>query len=192
MATNTFSFSEKKFKEFNLVPPISKEEIKVIEKRDTTIIYSFILLFSAALMYFSLSMYQAIRVTPKIDSLENEISQIENEIGLNQDVVILNGELITKGNILLKPILANDIKLREIIDLSNDIALGNSIVDYALEDRESLMVIVVTLDNIDQVIEVYRNSLVNENIKDVSIRSVKFRNDPERIDLELEFRFNLI
>jgi hypothetical protein len=49
------NYKRKKYFAFNLLPEKSQEEIQILEERDNTLLYSFILVFSAVFIYFVLT-----------------------------------------------------------------------------------------------------------------------------------------
>jgi len=167
------NFNKLKFNSFNLIPPISQEEIKIIEKRDNSIIYSFSFILVSVLSLFVLSLIQILLVDPKINSIQTNINSVHQQINSNNGIVMLNGELITKGNVLLKPILDKDIKLKRILDISNEIAQGSVVSNYVLEDTTGDMVLTLHLTNTSNARQIYNDAKKNTAVTNVFIRRIE-------------------
>lgn len=167
--TNAFSF--------NLVPPKSKEEIVQLEERDNSILYSFLLVFFAMLIFFILSLVQTFVIDQRIKQNNTRIQEQEASFQAFDEIRRVNGELITKGE-LLEPVLERDIKLTELLDLGNNLVIDNPGVVITTYSRESTgeFVLNMTVPSYEQTSDLltYLNEL--ESVENVFIRSINLTN----------------
>lgn len=188
------SFSKDKFYRFNLIPPISEEEIKKIESRDNSIIYVFALLVLGFVFYLFFTVLENRLVQARLESLNEEIIQIEIQNESNAFVIEENGELITKGNNLLKPLLENDIELRDRIDISDEVAAAGEVSSYELDAFSNRMTLTVVLSNPEDAIEVFRAANLNTNTTEVLIESLarnRLADEREIFILVISFRLEI-
>ncbi|MBE0574072.1 hypothetical protein IH575_04175, partial [Candidatus Dojkabacteria bacterium] len=135
---------------FNLVPPKTRQELIVLEERDNSILYSFLLVFFAMLIFFILNLIQTFVINQRIELSEKQIATQESQLDGYDDIRRIHGELITKSE-LLEPVLRRDIKLTEMLDLSQEIVAKNpgaQIVTYAREATGEF-VLMFRLPNVD-------------------------------------------
>lgn len=159
-----------KFFEFNLIPPKTQEEIQVIEDRDNTFLYSFILIFSAAFIYFVLNLLQLLLIEPRINSIEDDIAETNQSISFNNEIIQAHGELVLKSS-LLSPILEQDIKLSEMMLVATEIA-GNSEIDSYNKEATGEIVISINVDTVDDAIDILEGMSNTENIEDPYVRTL--------------------
>lgn len=140
-------YETSKIFKFNLITPRSKEEISTLERRDNTLLYSFILIFASALIFFLLSLFQNLVVTPQVNSTQGQIDTLKAQIATYDAARKLRGELFVKA-LTLEPILAKDIKMTELLSLGDAITSqmqgGASVVDYARESTGEFVLTFVT------------------------------------------------
>jgi hypothetical protein len=108
-----YNFSSKLFK-FNLIPPKSKEEIVQLVERDNTILYSFILIFSSAVIFFVLTLLEALLVKPAVTNTTATIDGLKAQVNQFSEIKTTNGELFIKSR-ALEPLLEKDIELSNLI-----------------------------------------------------------------------------
>src|SRR5260221_116538 len=97
---------------FNLIPPKSKEELNVLETRDNSILYSFLLVFFGMLVFFVLSLIQTFTTTPQVNKVDATLASQKAEIQAYDQVHEISVELFVKSQ-SLEPILQKDIKISE-------------------------------------------------------------------------------
>ncbi len=177
-----------KFFRFNLIPPKSKEELMVLEERDNSIVYSLFLIFSAVFIFFALNLIEAIAIRPQILEAEQDLTNLQNKILQNDPIVKSNGELILKSN-LLKPVINDDIKVAEIIDVSNEIAVNGDIMTY-IREQTGEIVLTIKISNVGNVTNIIKSAQENEKIEDVFLRSVTIQQGsvPEIFNMTMSFR----
>ncbi|MFS8130887.1 MAG: hypothetical protein ACMG57_02820 [Candidatus Dojkabacteria bacterium] len=105
---------------FNLIPPKSKEEVAQLEERDNTVLYSFLLIFFAAFVFFALNLLDIIFVQPSLQAAKNNIATVNAQISSYDSVKAKNGELFIKSK-ALDPLLTKDIKLTDLIAIADNI-----------------------------------------------------------------------
>lgn len=163
--------NEGQFK-FNLISKRSKEEITILQERDNTTIYSFILIFAGVLIYFVLTLFQFSFVDSKLQSIEDDISATKNEITNYNEVQSLNGELFLKSN-LLTPVLEKDIKVNDFLEVTAEIIGSSEIISYSRESNGEF-VVNTAIDNYEQALEIIGNAKVTEGITDIKVRDISF------------------
>jgi hypothetical protein len=149
-------FTIEKFSSFNLLPPKSKEEIEVIEERDNTILYGFLLIFFSVLVFVILSILQAGIIVPKINSKEASVNNLESLKLQFNSVKSINGELFLKSK-SLEPILDKDIKITEVLNISAEIIKdlpSTRIISYIRESSGGFTISIETQNyqNIEKIL----------------------------------------
>lgn len=169
---NSESNYNKQYFKFNLIPPLSKEEITVLEKRDNTLLYSFVLIFVGVLIYFGANLFGSFVVQPRLNSVNTDLANTNVEISSFSRIKSINGELFLKTK-SLEPILLNDIRisdlLREVDELLPDDNTYN-IISYQRENLGTFVINVVSGDFEDAV------KLLNLMKDDPSFDNIKLRN----------------
>lgn len=166
-------YSKRIFK-FNLIPPKTKEEIKELEERDNTVLYSFLLIFFGAFVFFALNFLDIILVQPSLQASKNSIATLNTQISSYDDIKKTNGELYTKSR-ALDPLLEKDIKLSDLVaiadNINNTFVNSANVVSYK---RESSGQFSLTLDisNFSKVSEIVSLLSKTDNVKNIFIRSV--------------------
>jgi cell division protein FtsL len=158
---------------FNLVPPKTKEEIVVLEERDNSILYSFLLVFFAMFIFFILNLLQTFVINQRIDLTNSQIATQETSFSNYEEIKRINGELITKGE-LLEPVLKKDIKLTELLDLSAQITSDNFNTQIRTYSREATGEFVLTFStpDVESVGSLLDYLYKKEELKDVFARSI--------------------
>lgn len=158
---------------FNLVPPKTKEELVVLEERDNSILYSFLLVFFAMLIFFVLNLIQTFIVNQRISLTTTQVTSQEASFANYDEIKRINGELITKGE-LLQPVLQKDIKLTELLDLSKEIVNDNPNTQITTYSRETTgeFVLSITSNNVESIRNLILYLNEKDNIKNVFLRSV--------------------
>ncbi len=114
---------------FNLMPPVPKEEIELIEERDDSVLYSFLLIFFVAIVYLAVVLVQGLLISPRVINAQQAIIDREELIDSYQFAQTLNGELFAKTK-SLKPVLDLQIDSSEIFRVG---AALEVIPDFAIE-----------------------------------------------------------
>ena len=124
----------KRYFEFNLIPPKSKEEIEVLVDRDNTLFYSFLLIFFGFFLFFILNIVKTVFVEPALDKVKNNITAVDTQISNFDEIKGINGELFIKSQ-ALEPILDKDVEVTKVLQLEADIRkeFPNliEVIDYA-------------------------------------------------------------
>ena len=166
---------------FNLVPPKTKEELSVIEERDNSILYSFLLVFFSMFIFFVLNMIQTFVINQRIEQGNSQILQQESSFSAYDEIKRVKGELITKSE-LLEPVLKKDIKLTEVLDLAAQIAIDNPTVKVTTYSRESTgeFVLTFSMPDIQTVSNLVDYLSQNKQLQNVFARNIQYiRNDTE-------------
>ncbi len=116
---------------FNLITPVTVEEIKVIEERDNTTVNSFVLIFVGALVFFILSIINVAFLEPAVANSGRAVDSKKNNLIQFSAVRALNGEFVVKAR-ALSPLLDLDIKPDKLVEIVNN--LVNSLQNQAIID----------------------------------------------------------
>jgi hypothetical protein len=169
--------SAEKFNKFNLIPPKSKEEIDALEGRSNSILYSFSLVFFTMLAYFLLTIAQFVVIESRISSNKASIDQKKAEIETYNETKEQNGELFIKSK-ALEPILARDIKITQLLEISDKLRedlnvaeiinykrefQGDFVLTLSLEEYTDINQIIENASEIDVVSNLYVRSMSNAN-----------------------------
>ncbi len=105
---------------FNLVTPITKEEVQVLEERDNTTVNSFILIFGGVFVFFIMTLLSVVFVEPAISNSQRSLEN--KQVALNQfnEIKVLNGEFVVKAR-ALSPLLDLDIKPNKLVDIVDNL-----------------------------------------------------------------------
>mgnify|MGYP001273054507 FL=1 len=173
---------------FNLVPPKTKEELVVLEERDNSILYSFLLVFFSMFIYFVLNMIQTFVINQRIEQGNVQIIEQEASFSAYDEIKRVRGELITKGE-LLEPVLKKDIKLTEVLDLANQISIDNPTVNVTTYSREATGEFVLTFSMPDiptaSTLVEYLNK--NDKLLNVFARNVQYIQDESEVSATISF-----
>lgn len=172
---------------FNLIPPKSKQEIIVLEKRDNSILNSFLFVFLGVFIFFILNTLQTFVTAERLN--ESKISLLQQEATLKSydQIRIINGELITKANIL-EPVLERDIKITELLATTELITKDFSGVSVTTYSREPTGEFVLTMNitDIKTIIDLIVKMNSIESISSTFVRSVNINRD-NSINLTVSF-----
>ncbi len=159
---------------FNLIPPKSKEEIEQLEERDNTVLYSFLLIFFGAFVFFVLNLLNIVLVQPSLQTTKNNIANINAQISSYNTVKTKNGELYIKSK-ALDPLLEKDIKLTDLIAIADNIdtTFGEN-VNVVSYKREITGEFFLTLNIADftKVSEVVSLLSSTDNVEHIFVRRV--------------------
>ena len=173
---------------FNLVPPKTKEELVVLEERDNSILYSFLLVFFSMFIYFVLNMIQTFVINQRIEQGNVQIIEQEASFSAYDEIKRVRGELITKGE-LLEQVLKKDIKLTEVLDLANQISIDNPTVNVTTYSREATGEFVLTFSMPDiptaSTLVEYLNK--NDKLLNVFARNVQYIQDESEVSATISF-----
>jgi hypothetical protein len=173
---------------FNLIPPKSEEEIKVLEERDNSIFYSFLLIFFITLIYFLMVWVDVYIVVPRINKLEKTIAKQNEQIKTYDVVRELKGELFVKTQIL-EPLLELDIETIKLLQNSDLIVndVNNAKIITYVREPDGTFVITVLVDSYKDVIAILDNAKNIEEIENVFLRQARKFDRSENIKVTLSF-----
>lgn len=162
----------KRYFKFNLIPPLTKEELGTLEKRDNTLLYSFVLIFCGILIYFTSILVENFIVQPRLNSINKDILSIDQQISTYNRIKSINGELYLKTK-SLEPILLNDIKISDLLNSVNEIIANNPNLNVLSYQRENLDTFVINVlgTNFDDAVK-----LIDLMQQSMSFTNVKLRN----------------
>jgi hypothetical protein len=154
--------TEKKFK-FNLVTPITKEEIETIEERDNTVVNSVLLIFVAVFVFSALSLLTALFIEPAVANSALALRSKEVSLTKFDEVKKLNGEFVIKSR-ALSPLLDLDIKPDKLVAIVDNLVSALSAeLDIASFGRDKtgdfkITAYVKNLDSLDLIQEFFREN----------------------------------
>ncbi len=185
------SYDKSKIFKFNLIPPKTKEEIVVLQERDNTILYSFILIFVGMFIYFVLTLIQALLISPRVTTGENLLKAREQEITSYDSVRRVKGELFVKAQ-SLEPILDRDIKLSGLLKVGDNIIKNipqSSIISYSRELTGDF-VIEFTFSKIENVSSLIKLMKDDPKIKNIFLRTLA--NNEAKSNVRVVISFTLL
>ncbi len=112
--------AKKKDFKFNLITPVTAEEIVVIEERDNTTVNSFVLIFVGALVFFILSIINVAFLESAVANSGRAVDSKKNSLVQFASVKALNGEFVVKAR-ALSPLLDLDIKPDKLVEVVNSL-----------------------------------------------------------------------
>lgn len=178
---------------FNLIPPKSKEEIKELVERDNTVLYSFLLIFFAAFVFFVLNLLDIILVQPSLQTTKTNIAGLNNQISSYSAIKATNGELFIKSQ-ALDPLLEKDIKLTDLIAIADNIdstfAGSVNVVNYKREVNGEFF-LTLNISDFTKVAEIFNLLSNTQNVKGIFIRRVGVdAADSAIMSLAISFQIN--
>ncbi len=169
---------------FNLIPPKSKEEIVIIQERDNSILYSFILIFFAVLIFFILSIIQTVFIKPRINKLKSDLSKQDSQIASFDTIRATNGELFVKAQ-ALGPILETDFEAIKFLDTTSKIVASDpnsKIISYGRESTGKFALTIVT-SNYDTAAKIIEEGNAVSGIEDIFLRQVSKEENTVRLTI---------
>lgn len=181
-------YDQSRIFQFNLVPPKTKEELGMLEERDNSILYSFLLVFFSMFIFFVLNLIQTFVLDQRIAETNNQILQQESSFTAYDEIKRIKGELITKGE-LLEPVLKKDIKLTELLDLGQEVKQDNPNVEVTTYSRESTgeFVLTFTLPDLDSASALVDYLKAKESLTNVFARTVQYSSDNTSVSATISF-----
>lgn len=158
---------------FNLLPPKTKEEIVAIDERDNSVLYSAFLVFFAVIIFSVFTVGKALLIDTRQSYLEDVISKQDTKISSYSSIRQVNGELFVKSN-ALAPIVEQDIKLSELLDVASKLIEGDSsilITNYA-RLLEGTFEVTFEMKNYSDINKISANSLKIDTLKEFFIKSL--------------------
>jgi len=184
------NYDQTKIFKFNLIPPKTKEEINVLVERDNSTLYAFLLVFFGMLVLSLLTLFQAIIVTPRVVTTNAGLSNQDNQLTSYNSIKKLNGELFVKSK-ALQPILDKDIKITQLLNISNVIIQqipSAHIISYARENTGEF-VLTFVLNSFEQSQTLFQSVKSQTQVNNVFLRSVV--KDPNLGTFQAIISFNL-
>jgi hypothetical protein len=172
-------YDQTKIFKFNLIPPKTKEEIVVLQERDNSTLYSFVLVFAGMFIYFVLTLIQVLLITPKVNSTELTIKNRDLEIQGYNTVRKMKGELFVKSQ-SLEPILDKDIKISNVLDVGQSVIdkvpqlailsysreiNGDFVIEFTLSKIEDASLLISTLKDQNKIRNVFLRTISVDEIK---------------------------
>ncbi|MCA9380767.1 hypothetical protein KC678_00690, partial [Candidatus Dojkabacteria bacterium] len=103
---------------FNLLPKQSEAEIRILEERDDTILYAFVLVFAGIFIFLILNLIRSVAVKARADYVQGQIDKVQEQIDTYDAVIATHGEIFQKSNLLIEP-LTKDIALSRLLEISS-------------------------------------------------------------------------
>ena len=177
------------FFEFNLLQDKSRKELQQEEKRDESIFYTVVLLFSGVIIFLLLHLLDLLLVESRIVEANNTIADFEQAIEAKDDVRAKNGELFVKSE-RLAPVLEEDIKLIDFLQIADNIVGGDIEIISYVRDQNGSFNIDFYVSNHSEALDVLSQAQNQNNVEQPFIRSLTV--DEDRIeDLKVSLEFNI-
>ncbi len=176
---------------FNLIPPKTKEELVKIKDRDNTSFYSFILVFTAIVIYFIFTLIQSGLISPRITKLDKDIQKQEDQITTFNSIKVINGELVVKSQVLspiLKRDIGTDLFLQKTESLTSNLA-GVEILSYSRESSGDFVITVLSEDY-NQVADLVQGANTDAELSDVFARQMGVDEVSNKVRATISFKIN--
>ncbi|MEO6728539.1 MAG: hypothetical protein ABIM99_01320 [Candidatus Dojkabacteria bacterium] len=178
---------------FNLIPPKTKEEIAQLEERDNTVLYSFLLIFFGAFVFFALSLLEIILVQPSLQTSKTNIATLNSQISSYDEIKAQNGELFVKSK-ALDPLLEKDIKLTDLIAIAENIdsTFGSdvNVVSYKREITGEFF-LNLNINDFTKVSAIVDLLKATDNVENIFIRRVGLENvNSTVLTMSISFEIN--
>jgi hypothetical protein len=173
---------------FNLIPPKSEQEIEILEERDNSVVYGFLLIFFAVFLYFILSLIQLVAIDTRLDHNKSILVKREATINSYNNTVAEHGELFLKAK-TLSLILKRDIRTKEFLNLSQQIVSsinGTEILDYTREDDEKFT-ITVLMSNFANTTDLINNSKDYSQALNFRIENINRVGEEDQVKVVVSF-----
>jgi hypothetical protein len=182
------NYKKEKLFDFNLLPEITEEEIKVLVERDNSLVYSFILVFGATFIFFILTLLEFIVIDGRTRVINTKIKDLQiQSVGFNQ-VKLANGEYVRKAN-LLENALDKDIKISEFLNIANSI-VGESGTILSYERLPTgLFSITIITPTYESLVGIVSNAKTISNIDKIFISRIT--NEKGIADFRFSLRFEI-
>lgn len=175
---------------FNLIPPISSSEVKVLEERDNSILYSLVLIFISTLIFVILNILLLVVIQGRKSTIQSNITQLENTIAAENEPLEKHGAIVIKSN-LLSPVLQQDIKMSELLFYARQIAPNSEITKYGRE-LSGMFRLEIQVNSLQEALDLVRRTKTIEGISNVSIDSIlNQRNNSDNTGTVMNVRFTL-
>lgn len=171
---------------FNLLSPKTVQQIIIENERDDSALYSMLLVFSAAMIYFVLFMINGFVIESRLNQNNLAIGERETVITSFSRVKANNGELFIKSE-SLKLVLTKKIDPTKIFDVGDQIVAGvsgSSVVEYGRERTGSFLYTILTPNFTDA--ELFgANILESPEITDYYIRDSQLLEDVNLVKITI-------
>jgi hypothetical protein len=179
----------KKYFDFDLLPSISRSDMRVLKDRDDSTLYAFVLVFSAVFIFFILNLIQIVIVEARINVIQDNIDEAVEDIDSYNDIRAIHGEIFQKAT-LLKTALEKDIRITDLFDISSDLTSGiGDILTYQrlVTGDFSITVDLADVEDIDVILGRARE---HEEIIDPYITNVSANETRDRLRVALTFNLH--
>src|SRR6185369_16651663 len=146
------------------------DDEKVVDARDESTVYSFILVFLGVLLYFFLSLLQIIFVKRAENAANTNLTNIKSEIDSFNEVRILNGELFTKSS-ALTPILEKDIQVKDFLAIAATVVGNSEIIGYQRQN-DGNFIVEVKLNAQSKIPNILANAEKQDRIQELFVQGV--------------------
>lgn len=175
---------------FNLIPPITSSEVKILEERDNSILYSFVLIFISMLVFVILNILLLVVIQGRKSTIQNNITLLERTLTAESEPLKKHGAIVVKSN-FLSPILQQDIKMSELLTYARQIAPNSEITKYGRE-LSGMFRLEIKVNNLTEALDLVRRTKTIESISHVSIDSIINQSyDSDTGKTVMNVRFNL-
>ena len=82
---------------FNLLPKQSEDEIRILEERDDTTLYAFVLVFAGVFIFLILNLIRIVAVQARADYVQDQIDTVQENIDSYNAVIATHGEIFQKS-----------------------------------------------------------------------------------------------
>lgn len=183
--------SNSNFSKFNLIAPKTKEEIITIQERDNSVLYAFLLIFFSVVIFAVFTIGKTLLIDTREKALQDAIKLQESQIAGYDQVKKINGEIFIKSN-ALSPIVKQDIKLSELLDVVSKLIVESPGTVVTRYDRDTTGYFSIDLDMSDysDINKISSNAENIPNLEDFYIKNMTKGSVNSKVTAQISFYLN--
>lgn len=187
---NKNTYGRRYFK-FDLLPRKSEDEIQDLEVRDNTLLYSFLLIFFSAVIFFILTLVKVALIDPALAVSKNNVANADKQIQNFAPVQKVNGELYVKST-SLEPLLGQDVKTTKFLDFAEKFKtafVGRVDIRTYLRESDGLFSMdlgTISTDEVQLIVEYLEEQ---EGVEDIFIKNIEWDLESSILPVSIQIKF---
>jgi len=180
--------SNNSFTKFNLIPTKTKDELVSLEERDNSVLYAAILIFFAVLIFAVFTVGKTLLVDTRKTFLESSLAKLDTQIDSYTSIKKLNGELYIKSN-ALSPIVEQDIKLTELIDVANKLVENsvNVLITSYSRELDGKFAVSIEMENYSDINTILANAEKIDILEEFFIETMNKPSEDAKVSCTVSF-----
>jgi hypothetical protein len=181
----------KRYFRFDLLPRKSEDEIQELEVRDNTLLYSFLLIFFSAVVFFILTLVKVALVDPALAVSNNNVVNAEKQIRNFSQIQKVNGELYVKST-SLEPLLGQDVKTTKFLDFAEKFKTafaGRVDIQTYLRESDGLFSMNLGTISTNEVQLIVQYLEDQEGVEDIFIKNLDWSTENDLLPVTIQIKF---